>query len=116
MRTKMWTQYTYRVRIDELGRGLAARGPRAEGGRGEESFKRSNTPDTRVGGFLFAQVCHCHALRRLGPICIGVDTLTRSRRAEGSLHVDWNNLQRAGSPLHVQRIRPYRAGGSPPSP
>ena len=38
MRTKMWTQYTYRVRIDELGRGVAARGPRAEGGRGEESF------------------------------------------------------------------------------
>ena len=34
-----------------MGPTAGGEGPRAEGGRGEESFGRSNTPDTRVGGF-----------------------------------------------------------------
>ena len=50
MLTKNWAQYTYRVRIDELGRGSGGEGAQG-GGRGEESFKRSNTPEPRVGGF-----------------------------------------------------------------
>ena len=52
MSTKIWPQYTYRVRIDELGPTSGGEGPRAEGGRGEESFKRSNRPELRVGGFF----------------------------------------------------------------
>ena len=47
-------------------------------------------------------------------LCIEIGTLARCRRAEGTLHASESSLQRAGSPLHVQRIRPYRAGGSPP--
>ena len=35
MRTKVRPQYTKRVRIDDSGPTFAARGPRAEGGRGE---------------------------------------------------------------------------------
>ena len=50
MRTNFWPEYTYRVRIDELGPTSGGEGPRADGGWGEESFKRSNTPQPRVGG------------------------------------------------------------------
>ena len=45
-------------------------------------------------------------------LCIDVGSLARCRRAEGSLHVSGSSLHRADSPLHVLRIRPYRAEGS----
>ena len=45
-------------------------------------------------------------------LSIDIGTLARCRRAEGTLHASESSLHRAGNPLHVQRMRPYRAKGS----
>ena len=37
LRAKVWSQYTYRVRMNILGPRFGGEGPRAEGGRGEET-------------------------------------------------------------------------------